>query len=112
MRRGEIWWATLPSPMGSGPGLRRPVLVVQSNQFNDSKIPTVVVAAVTSNLGLAAAPGNVRVSRSDSGLPKPSIINVSQILTVDRALLTGRVRALPALTMQRVDEGLRQVIGL
>ena len=112
MRRGELWWATLPSPTGSGPGLRRPVLVVQANQFNESRIPTVVIAAVTSNLALANAPGNVRVSRADSGLSKASVINVSQVLTIDRNLLTRRVRALPAPAMTRVDEGLRLVLSV
>lgn len=112
MRRGEVWWASLPAPVGSGPGMRRPVVVVQSNAFNESRIATVVVAVVTSNLALAMAPGNLRVSRSDSGLGKPSVVNVSQVLTIDRTLLTDRVRALPASAMRSVDEGLRLVMGL
>src|ERR1700688_2221272 len=112
MRRGEIWWATLPTPTGSGPGLRRPVLIVQSNPFNDSRIATVVVTVVTSNLSLADAPGNVRVAKSESGLSKPSVINVSQIITVDRSILTQRVRAVPALILHRVEEGIRLVLGL
>lgn len=92
--------------------MRRPVVVVQSNAFNESRIATVVVAVVTSNLALAMAPGNLRVSRSDSGLGKPSVVNVSQVLTIDRTLLTDRVRALPASVMRSVDEGLRLVMGL
>ena len=112
MKRGEIWWASLPAPSGSGPGLRRPVLVVQSNPFNDSRIGTVIVAIVTSNLALAIAPGNVRLSRSDSGLPKPSVINVSQLITVDRSVLESRVRALAAGAMQQVDDGLRLVLAV
>jgi mRNA interferase MazF len=112
MKRGEVWWASLPPPAGSGPGLRRPVVVVQSNPFNDSRISTVVIAAVTSNLGLAEAPGNVRIAKSESGLSKPSVVNVSQLLTVDRAYLTERVRALPAHVMNRVDSGVRLVLGL
>jgi len=112
MKRGEIWWASLPAPTGSGPGFRRPVLVVQSNPFNQSRISTVVVAAITSNLSLAEAPGNVRVGRSDGGLSRPSVVNISQVLTVDKALLTARVRALPASTMRAVDEGLRLVLAL
>jgi mRNA interferase MazF len=112
MRRGEIWWASLPTPTGSGPGLRRPVLIVQSNPFNDSRIATVVVAVVTSNLALSDAPGNVRVGRSESGLTKPSVINVSQIITIDRRILTQRVRAVPAVILHRVDEGIRLVLGL
>lgn len=112
MKRGEVWWASLPAPAGSGPGLRRPVLVVQSNPFNDSRIATVVIAAITSNLALAEAPGNIRIGKSESGLSKPSIINVSQVLTVDRSYLTERVRALPQQIMSRVDSGLRLVLGL
>jgi mRNA interferase MazF len=112
MKRGEIWWASLPIPTGSGPGLRRPVLVIQSNPFNDSRIATVIVAVVTSNLSLAEAPGNVRIGKSESGLVKPSVINVSQIITIDRSILTKRVRAVPSLIMQRVDEGVHLVLGL
>ncbi len=112
MKRGEVWWASLPDPVGSGPGLRRPVLVIQSNPFNDSKISTVVVATVTSNLALAAAPGNVRVAKADSGLPQPSVINVSQLSTIDRSRLTERVKSLPAHVIQTVDAGLRKVLAL
>lgn len=112
MKRGEVWWATLPAPSGSGPGLRRPVLIVQSNQFNESRIGTVVVASITSNLALAEAPGNVRLAKSDSGLSKPSVVNVSQLLAADRAFLTQRVAALPGALLQRVDEGLRLVLSL
>ena len=112
MKRGEIWWASLPSPAGSGPGYRRPVLVVQSNPFNDSRIYTVVVAALSSNLALALAPGNVRVSKSESGLRKPSVVNASQVLTVDRGYLTERVRSLPGPVVARIDEGLRLALGL
>ena len=112
MKRGEVWWASLPPPAGSGPGFRRPVVVVQSNPFNQSRIATVVVAIVTSNLALADAPGNVRVGKSDSGLPKPSVVNVSQLITLDRELLTQRVRGLPADTIRRIDEGLRLALDL
>ncbi|MBA4077344.1 MAG: mRNA interferase MazF2 [Cyanobacteria bacterium PR.023] len=112
MKRGEIWWASLPEPVGSGPGLRRPVFIIQSNAFNESRISTVVVAVVTSNMALAEAPGNVRLSKSESGLPKPSAINVSQVLTIDRLLLTERVRALPASIIQKINEGLRLVLSL
>jgi mRNA interferase MazF len=112
MKRGEIWWASLPEPTGSGPGFRRPVLVLQSDPFNKSSISTVVVAAITSNLSIADAPGNVRLGRADSGLSKPSVVNVSQVVTLDRQLLTQRVRALPAASMRHVEEGLRLVLGL
>lgn len=107
-----MWWASLPEPTGSGPGFRRPVLVVQSNSFNQSRISTVVVTVVTSNVALAEAPGNVRLAKSEAGLPRASVVNVSQLLTIDRALLTLRVKALSGQTMARVDEGLRLVMGL
>jgi mRNA interferase MazF len=112
VKRGEIWWAALPSPSGSGPGFRRPVLVIQSNPYNESRISNAVVAVITSNLALADAPGNVRASKTESGLAKPSVVNVSQLLTIDKSLLGDRVRQLPAVTMARVDDGLRLVLGL
>lgn len=112
MRRGEVWWASLPAPVESGPGLRRPVLIVQANPFNQSRIATVIVAVITSNLALATAPGNVRLAKSESGLPKPSVVNVSQLITVDKSLLTSRVRALSTEPMRLVEEGLRLVLAV
>ena len=112
MQRGQIWWAQLPAPRGSGPGYRRPVLVVQSDSFNRSRLATVVVAAITSNASLAAAPGNVLLGRPASGLPKPSVVNVSQLLTLDRTMLTESVKTLPRAEMTAVDNGLRLVLGL
>ena len=112
MRRGEIWWASLPRPAGSGPGYRRPVLVVQANEFNESRIQTVVVAAITSNLRLGAAPGNVSCGRKDTGLPRASVVNVSQVLTIDKRLLTHRAGTLPARHLRQVEEGLRLVLAL
>lgn len=112
MRRGEIWWAALPEPVGSGPGMKRPVLVIQANPFNESRIATVIVAIITSNLALAEAPGNVRLAKTDSGLPKPSVVNVSQVLTIDQTLLTERLRVLPSQVMERVNLGLRLSLGL
>lgn len=92
--------------------MRRPVIVIQSNPFNESRIATVIVAVLTSNLGLADAPGNVRVSKSESGLSKPSVVNVSQLLTVDRSVLTQRTKVLPASVLNRLDQGLRLVLSL
>lgn len=112
MKLGEVWWASLPSPTGSGPGFRRPVLIVQANAFNQSKISTVVVAVITSNLALEQAPGNVRISKSESGLGKPSVVNVSQIITLDRTLLTKRVKPLSGNAFNKVQEGLRLVLAL
>lgn len=111
-RRGEVWWADLPLPAGSGPGHPRPVLIVQSNQFNASRIQTVIVAVITSNLRLADAPGNVRLRPSDTGLPKPSVVNVSQLLTLSRELLRDRVGTLSSAAMNHVAEGLRLALGL
>lgn len=102
----------MPEPIGSGPGFRRPVLIVQSNPFNASRISTVVVAVITSNLRLSAAPGNVRVSKTESGLGKPSVVNVSQVVTLDRGLLTDRVCLLTDQKIAEVDQGLRVVLGL
>ncbi len=102
----------MPDPVGSGPGMRRPVVIVQSNPFNDSRIATVIVAVITSNLNLAEAPGNVRIAKAESGLAKPSVVNVSQVLTVDRELLTRRVKALPGQAIARIDDGLRLALSL
>lgn len=112
MKRGEVWWASLPEPAGSGPGMRRPVLIVQANSFNGSRIATIVVASITSNLSLAEAPGNVRMGRAESGLSKPSVVNVSQLLSADRTFLTERIASLPSPVMQRVDQGLKLVLSL
>jgi mRNA interferase MazF len=112
MKRGDIWWANLPPPSGSGPGYRRPVLIIQSNAFNESIISTVLVAVITSNLALADAPGNVRLSKSSGGLSKTSVVNVSQLFTMDRGLLGKRVGSLPSRAMQRVDAGLKLVLSL
>ncbi len=112
IRRGEVWWADLGAPRGSAPGYRRPVLVVQSDPFNRSRIATVVVAAITANAALSAAPGNVALSREESGLPKGSVVNVSQVLTICKDLLSDRVGNLPARALHRVEEGLRVVMGL
>jgi mRNA interferase MazF len=112
MKRGEVWWASLPAPAGSGPGYRRPVLVVQANAFNESRISTVVVAVITSNLRLAEAPGNVRLPRRSSGLGKASVVNVSQLMTLDRRFLTERLKALPGAAVERVDQGMRLALGL
>jgi mRNA interferase MazF len=112
MQRGELWWASLPEAAGSAPGYRRPVLVVQSDPFNISHIQTVVVLAITSNLRLANAPGNVFISSEQSGLPRDSVINVSQLLTVDKSSLTDYISTLPARKMQQVEDGMRLVLAL
>ena len=112
LQRGEIWWVDLPEPRRSEPGLRRPVLVVQADSFNHSRIQTVVVAIITGNLQLAAAPGNVLLPASASGLPRDSVVNVSQLMTLDRSYLTERAGALPARLWTLLDAGLRLVLEL
>jgi mRNA interferase MazF len=106
MFRGEIWWANLPDPLGSEPGYRRPVLI---DSFNKSKINTVIVAVITSNLKLAEAPGNLFLSAKSSGLLKDSVVNVSQVLTIDKTFLTERISSLADYLQDEVDEGLRLV---
>lgn len=110
MTRGEVWWVDFAEPVGSGPGYRRPAVVVSSDRFNRSRIRTVVVAAITSNLRLAEAPGNVALPRDL--LPKPSVVNVTQLMAVDRDLLDGSVGRLDAIDQRRVDDGLRLALGL
>ena len=112
MRRGEIWWASLPEPTGSGPGFRRPLLIVSANTFNESRISTVVAAVITSNLRLADAPGNVRLPVKGTGLTKVSVVNVSQIITVDKAFLTQRIGRLNPRLLAEVDDGLRLVLAI
>ena len=112
MERGEIWWASLPRPVGSAPGYRRPVLIIQSDLFNRSRINTVIVAAITGNVKLAVAPANVLLSSKATGLPRDSVVNVSQLLTFDKSLLTDYVRTLPARTMTKIDHSLRLVLSL
>lgn len=112
MHRGEIWWASLGGPEGSGPGYRRPALIVQSDEFNRSRISTVIVAVLTSNTALAQAPGNVLVKARHAGLAKDSVVNVSQVITVDKQLLTERVKKLEPSVMSEIDNGLRLVLAI
>jgi mRNA interferase MazF len=112
VQRGDIWWVSLATPRGSSPGFRRPVLIIQSNDFNRSRINTVIAAVVTSNLVLADAPGNVRIPAQASGLKKASVVNVSQIITVDEAYLTEHAGTLKASYMKEVDDGLRLVLAV
>lgn len=112
MIRGEIWWADLQAPRGSEPGFRRPVLVIQANSFNRSRIQTVIVAVISSNLRLADAPGNVLVPAHASGLARDSVVNVSQLITLDRSLLTEPVGRISERVMSEVVAGLRLVLEL
>ena len=112
MYRGEIWWANLPDPVGSEPGYRRPVLVIQDDTFTQSQISTVIVVIITSNIRLAEAPGNVLLPSGVSGLSRDSVVNVSQIFTIDKTFLTERIGSLPDYLQEEIDEGLRTVLYL
>lgn len=109
--QGEIWWADLPAPRGSGPGFRRPVVIVQSDALNRSRISTVVCVPLTSNLKWALAPGNVPLTARLTGLPKDSVANVSQITTVDKKLLTTRVGKLSGAKVELLLSGVGIVLG-
>jgi mRNA interferase MazF len=110
--RGEVWWADLPDPVGSAPGYRRPVVVVQSDAFNASRVGTVTVVMLTNKLRLIDAPGNALVPSKASGLRRDSVANVSQILTIDRTRLTERIRRLPPGVLDQIDDGLRLALSL
>ena len=112
IRRGELWWAALREPSGSERGHRRPVAIIQSVDFTASQINTVVGAAVTSNTRLAFAPGNVFLRRREAGLPTDSVINVSQLLTLNKAILTKRIGRLSPQRLQELDAGLRLALSL
>ena len=112
VQRGEIWWANLPEPTGSGPGLPRPVLIVQSDIFNQSKINTVVILVISTSLKLMKSFGNVLLTTKQSGLPKDSVVNVSQLFTIDESLLSDYVETLSERKMEQVDEGLRLVLSI
>lgn len=112
IRRGTLWWIDLPEPQGAAPAFRRPGLLVQADAFNRSRIATVIVVLLTSNLKLAAAPGNVVVRARESSLPRDSVVNVSQLYTVDKSMLTERCGHLSARTMRAVDAGMRLALEL
>lgn len=109
--QGDIWWADLPKPRGSGPGIRRPVIVVQADAVNRSRIATVICVPLTSNMKWAAAPGNVELSEEATRLAKPSVANVSQVVTLDRSLLTERVGKLPRAKLELVLSGIDVMLG-
>ena len=112
LHRAEVWWAELDEPRGSEPGYRRPVLVVQADAFNRSRIQTTMVVVLTSNLRLLDAPGNVLLPAKLTGLPKDSVANVSQLVTLDRDYLRDRIGKVPPRVMAAIDAGLKLVLGL
>ncbi|HEX8183053.1 MAG TPA: type II toxin-antitoxin system PemK/MazF family toxin [Candidatus Saccharimonadales bacterium] len=112
LKRGELWWAELGDPSGSAPSFKRPVLVVQADAFNASKISMVVVIALTSNMRLAEAPGNVSLLKSKSGLTKDSVASVSQIITIDKTSLQESIGSIDKRVMAQIDDGLRLVLDV
>ena len=109
--QGEVWWADLPAPTGSGPGLRRPIVVVQGDALNRSRIATVVCVPLTSNLAWAEAPGNLLLTSRSTSLPKDSVANVSQVIALDKTVLTERVAKLPRAKVDLLLAGLDVVFG-
>lgn len=112
VRRGEVWWASLNYPRASEPGLRRPVIIIQSNEFNKSKINTCIAIVITSNIRLAEAPGNIYLPKKSTNLPKDSVANVSQIITIDKSFLSERVGKLNQKLLSKLSEGLKLVLEL
>lgn len=113
MQRGEIWWADLDdSPIGSSPGYRRPVLIVQCQALNQSRLSSVIVVSITGNLNAVRAPDNVLLQPRDSGLPRESVVNVSQVLTLDRSQMLERVSLLPFEIVFSINASLRRVLEL
>jgi mRNA interferase MazF len=111
IRRGEVWWADLGEPMGSAPGFRRPVIIVQGDAINRSKISTVICVPLTSNLLWAEAPGNVLLTSDQTGLTKDSVANVSQIVTIDKSLLTEQAGKIPESKIDLILRGIDIILG-
>ena len=112
IRRGSIYWADLGEPQGSRPAKRRPVLVIQADPFNASRLNTTLAAVITSNTGLAAMPGNVFLPAAASGLPKDSVVNVTALVTLNKTDLDTEAGHLPSALIGEVDRGLRRALGL
>ena len=112
VERGELWWTDLAEPRGSEPGYRHPILILQADSFNRSRLRTVLGIIVSSNMGLLDAPGNVLLRAKAVGLPRDSVANVTQFVTVDREYLEERVGAVPRKTLAKVDAGVRLVLDL
>lgn len=112
VRRGEVWWADLEEPRGSDPGYRHPLLILQADSFNQSRLQTVIGLVVSSNLRLLDAPGNVLLSAKAVGLPKDSVANVTQLVTLDKDYLVEKVGRVPPRTLARVEDGVRLALEL
>jgi len=112
VKRGEIWWASMGEPRGSEPGYCRPVVIVSTNEFNRSLIQTVIVAVMTSNLRLVDAPGNFKITKKQSNLSKDSVVNVSQLITLDKTFLTENIGKLNPKNINFLNEGIKLVLGI
>ncbi len=112
IKRGEIYWADLPDALGSRPAFRRPVLVIQDDLYNETRLTTVIVLALTANPKMSEMKGNVFIRSDESGLPKDSVANVTQLTTINKLELTERVGQLPEWIIELVDDGLKLVLGL
>ena len=112
IQRGDIWWASLPDPVGAMPGYRRPVLIVQADSFNQSAIRTVLAVVLTSNLRLAEAPGNILCPVKQTGLSKDSVANISQVVTVDKVMLTEKAGELSLPLLRQIEASLRLILSL
>ena len=112
MKRGEIYWANLGDPAGSEPGYRRPVLIIQSDLFNGSGIPTVIVAPLTGNMALVKAPGNVKLEAKETGLPKDSVVNISALITINKTRLDGLICDLDPALQYSIDNGIRLALDV
>ncbi len=112
VQRRDVWWADLEEPRGSQPGFLRPVVIVQADSFNRSRLRTVLGVVLTSNAKFLNAPGNVLIPAKDSGLPKDSVANVTQVVTLDEDYLTERTGRIPPKLMAHVDAGLKLVLDL
>ncbi len=112
MKRGEIWRASLEDPIGSDPCYKRPVVVISSNDFNSSKINTVIVAIITSNLNLSEAPGNFELTKKGSGLSRKSVVNISQLITLDKSFLDDKTGKLSNKQIEILNDGLKLVLSV
>src|SRR5215203_2286640 len=112
IERGQIWWADLPEPRASSPGYQHPVVIIQSDDFNQTKLNTVIGAVITSNLDLAEMPGNVLLKKEQTELPKDSVVNVTQIITVDKTELLEYIGTISERKMEQIEKGLRLILSL
>jgi len=112
VKRGEVWWASLDDPPGSGPGYKRPIVVISSNYFNSSKISTIIVATITSNLNLSEAPGNFELTKKNSGLSRKSVVNISQLITLDKTFLIEKAGKLTNKQIEILNDGLKLVLSV